>query len=84
MVAYTKNGKDYILMANSSRGIMKVAATGLDSYQPITAQTEVTGVPYETIAGLKGVQQLDKLDEANALMLMDNEGSLDLRTVPFP
>jgi hypothetical protein len=30
------------------------------------------------------VQQLDKLDEANALMLMDNEGSLDLRTVPFP
>jgi hypothetical protein len=84
MVAYTKNGKDYILMANSSRGIMKVAATGLDSYQPISAQTEVTGVPYETIASLKGVQQLDKLDEANALMLMDNEGSLDLRTVPFP
>lgn len=84
MVAYKKNGKDYILMANSSRGIMKLTATGLDSYQPITSQTEVTGVPYETIASFKGVQQLDKLDEANALMLMDNEGSLDLRAVPFP
>jgi hypothetical protein len=84
MVAYTKNGKDYILMANSSRGIMKLTATGLDSYQPITAQTEVTGVPYETIASFKGVQQLDKFDDANALMLIDNEGSLDLRTVPFP
>ncbi len=84
MVAYRKNGKDYILMANSSRGIMKLTATGLDSYQPITAQTEVTGVPYETIASFKGVQQLDKFDEANALMLIDNEGSLDLRTVPFP
>jgi hypothetical protein len=84
MVAYRKNGKDYILMANSSRGIMKLTATGLDSYQPITSQTEVTGVPYETIASFKGVQQLDKLDEANALMLMDNEGSLDLRAVPFP
>jgi hypothetical protein len=84
MVAYTKGGKDYILMANSSRGIMKLKATGLDSYQPITAPTEVTGVPYETIASFKGVQQLDKYDDANALMLMDNEGSLDLRTVPFP
>jgi len=84
MVAYTKDGKEYILMANSSRGIMKVKATGLDSYQPITAPTEVTGVPYETIASFKGVQQLDKYDDANALMLMDNEGALDLRTVPFP
>ena len=84
MVAYKKNGKDYILMANSSRGIMKLTATGLDTYQPITSQTEVAGVPYETIASFKGVQQLDKLDDGNALMLMDNEGSLDLRSVPFP
>src|SRR5215467_13431349 len=84
MISYQKDGKDYILMANSSRGVMKVDANGLERYKPITAQTEVTGVPYETIASLKGVQQLDKLDDRNALMLMDNEGSLDLRTVPLP
>ncbi len=84
MIAYQKDGKDFILMANSSRGVMKVNANGLDGYKPITAQTEVTGVPYETIASLKGVQHLDKLDDTNALLLMDNEGSLDLRTIPLP
>jgi hypothetical protein len=84
MISYQKDGKDYILMANSSRGVMKLQASGLDDYKAITAQTEITGVPYETIASLKGVQQLDKLDDSNALLLMDNEGSLDLRTIPLP
>jgi hypothetical protein len=84
MIVYSKEGKHYILMANSSRGVMKLTADHLDSYQPITKQTEVTGVPYETIAALKGVQHLDKYDDSNALVLMGEGGSLDLRTVPLP
>ena len=84
MIVYRKAGQDYILMANSSRGVMKLSAKNLDSYEPITAQTDIRGVPYETIASLKGVQQLDKLDDANALMLFDDAGSLDLRAVPLP
>ena len=84
MITYRKDGKEYILMANSSRGIMTLPAEKLESYEPITARTEKQGVPYETIATLKGVQQLDKLDDANALMLMDDAGSLDLRSVPLP
>jgi hypothetical protein len=84
MIVYAKGGKHYILMANSRRGVMKLTADNLESYQPITKQTEVTGVPYETIASLKGVQHLDKYDDANALMLMGEGTSLDLRTVPLP
>ena len=84
MIVYTKGGKHYILMANSSRGVMKLTADNLETYQPITKQTEVTGVPYETIAGLKGVQQLDRYDDANALVLMGDGSALDLRTVPLP
>jgi len=84
MIVYTKDGKHYILMANSSRGVMKLTAENLDGYSPITRQTEVTGVPYETIASLKGVQQLDKFDDAKALVLMGEGASLDLRTVPLP
>ena len=84
MIVYKKGGLDYILMANNSRGVMKMSADGLDGYKPILAQTEVTGVPYETVAGLKGVVQLDKFDDGNAMMLFDNAGSLDLRTVPLP
>jgi hypothetical protein len=84
MIAYHKDGHDYILMANSSRGMMKLDADKLESYKPITAQTEVTGVPYQTLAEFKGVQQLDKFDDASALILTDASGSLDLRTIPLP
>ena len=54
MIVYAKDGKHFILMANSSRGVMKLTGDNLEGYQPITKQTEVTGVPYETIAELQG------------------------------
>jgi hypothetical protein len=84
MIVYHKDGHDYILMSNSSRGVMKMSAEGLDSYKPITAQTEITGVPYKTIDDLKGVEQLDKYDESNALILQADNGSVNLRSVPLP
>jgi len=84
MIVYQKDGKHFILMANSSRGVMKLTADNLETYQPITKQTETTGVPYETIASLKGVQHLDKYDNSSALVLMGEGGSLDLLTVPLP
>ncbi len=84
MIVYTKDGKDYILMANSSRGVMKLPAAKLETYDAITAPTEKQGVPYETLADLKGVQQLDRYDAKSAVMLMLDGGSLDLRTVALP
>ncbi len=84
MVAYHKNGHDYILMANSSRGMMKLDAANLENYKPITAQTEVTGVPYQTLAEYKGVQHLGSFDDASALILTDASGSLDLKTIALP
>jgi len=84
MIVYIKNGKHFILMANSAHGVMKLPADNLESYQPITQKTEPAGVPFETIASLKGVQQLDKFDDTNALVLMSSGTSLDLRTVPLP
>ena len=84
MISYQKGGKDYILMANSSRGVMKLNADGLEKYTPITAPSDIAGVPYTTVAGWKGVQQLDKLDENTALVLADAGGSLDLRAIALP
>jgi hypothetical protein len=84
MIVYEKDGKHYILMANSSRGVMKLAADNLETYKPITAQTEVTGVPYETLAALKDVQHLNKFDDATALILQGTNASMDLRTIPLP
>jgi hypothetical protein len=84
MIVYSKEGKNYILMANSRRGVMKLTGDHLETYKPITTHTEITGVPYETIANLKGVQQLDKFDDSKALVLMGEGASLDLVTVPLP
>lgn len=85
MVIYNKGGKDYILMNNSSRGVMKMSTEKIDQYEAITAQTDVTGLPYETIADLKGVEQLDKLDDSNAVILARaDSGSLDLKTIALP
>ena len=85
MIAYQKGGRPFILMNNSSRGVMKITAERLESFQGITERTDITGVPYETIDHLKGVQQLDRLDETSALILVSTDsGSLDLKTIPLP
>jgi len=42
-------------------------------------------VPYETIAGWKGVEQLDRLDNGHAVMLVRTDGGgLDLIRVALP
>ena len=85
MVVYQKSGKDFILMNNSSRGVMKLSTDGIDKFDAITKQTDVTGVPYETLAEWKGIEQLDKLDDGHVVVLARAEGgSLDLRTVALP
>ncbi|MEZ5352323.1 MAG: hypothetical protein R2762_06765 [Bryobacteraceae bacterium] len=85
MIVYQKNGADFILMNNSSRGVMKMPAANLDGYAPITAPTEKQGVPYETMAQWKGVEQLDRYDNSHALMLVRAEGgALSLTTVALP
>jgi hypothetical protein len=84
MIVYNKDGKNYILMANSRRGVMKLTGDHLEGYKPITQHSEIAGVPYQTIENLKGVQQLDKFDEKQAIVLMGEGASLDLVTVPLP
>ncbi len=85
MVIYQKDGKDFILLANSSRGVMKIKADGAETAPGITTPVQGTkGQPYETIAGLKGVVQLDSFDKDRAVVLIDRNGSLDLETIDLP
>lgn len=85
MIVYTKAGKEFILMNNSSRGVMKMSTDNIDKYEPIKAQVERKGLNYDTIAELKGVEQLDKLDNDHALILVRNEGgAMDLKSIPLP
>ncbi|MDE0737569.1 MAG: hypothetical protein OSB83_00030 [Planctomycetota bacterium] len=88
MIVYTKGGKEYMLIANSSRGIMKVSTADLEKSPGITERVSgggSKGVPYETIKGWKGILQLDKADDTTALVMRETEGgSFNLETLPLP
>jgi hypothetical protein len=87
MVLYKKGGKDYLLIANTSRGVMKVATDGFAAAPGITARvtSETGGVGFEPIAALKGVEQLDLLDDARAIVLQRADGgALSLQAVALP
>lgn len=85
MIVYKKDGLDYILMANSSRGVMKIAADRVGAQEGLVKRvSDKAGLTYDTIAELKGVEQLDKLGRDSAVVLARNEKGLDLKTVTLP
>jgi hypothetical protein len=71
MVLYQKGGKEFLLMSNTSRGVMKIGTERFASETPITAPVPegTAGVPYETISALAGVTQLDLLDAGHVVAL---------------
>ncbi|MGE0757051.1 MAG: hypothetical protein AB7O38_08525 [Pirellulaceae bacterium] len=86
MIVYQKDGKDYLLIANTARGVMKVSTDNAADQTPITERVNGTlGLKYDTIADLKGVQQLDRLNDRMAVVLIQNEaGDQQIKTVPLP
>ncbi len=88
MVVYQKDGKRFLLMANSSRGVMKISTDQIESAEAISnpvSDGEKKGLPYETVAGWTGVDHLDLFDDKNALVLRHGEGaSLNLESLPLP
>jgi hypothetical protein len=86
MIVYQKDGKDFILLANSRRGIMKITTEKIDKIDPITKPQRTTaGLTYETITGLKGVKHLDRLSKDNALALVQTDsGGMNLESIALP
>ncbi len=87
MFVYEKDGKDFILMANSSRGVMKISTADLAEIDEITERVPgggTAGLPYETIKELEGVLQLDRLDDDSALALIADDDKEHLRTIALP
>lgn len=88
MIVYNKGGKDFLLLANNARGVMKIPTDGAADAESITAPVTgngTKGLAYETIATMKGVDQLDRLDDTRALLLVRSEaGALSLKTVDLP
>jgi hypothetical protein len=85
MIVYKKGGKDYVLMANSSRGVMKIRLEGVDKIEGISKRIRGTaGLKYDTIKELRGVQKLDAFDRDHAVLLVKAGGKLELTTIELP
>jgi hypothetical protein len=99
MIPYKKDGHEYILVANTALGVVKLKADNLETYKPIDSPTVVpaaAGVPYDSLSSLKNVQQLAQLDDADAVILTGKPGPgpvyapgpavgpLNLQTIALP
>lgn len=86
MIVYQKEGKDYLLLANSSRGVMKISTDQLEKAESIESPVSGTkGQGYETIASWSGIDHLNKLDARHALVVRHGEGNtLNLESLTLP
>lgn len=85
MVTYEKDGKDYILLANSNRTLMKIDPRDIAKApaitEPTTERYATDGVEYIAVAQV-GVQQLDNLNADHVLVLQRmGNGALNLRSL---
>jgi hypothetical protein len=88
IIAYSKDGKDFALIANSARGVMKVKLEGVDKIEEITTPVRggngTAGLAYDTIKELDGTLQLDKLSDTTAVVLRRGSDGLTVQTVALP
>ena len=88
MIVYTKDKKDFVLMANSAHGVMKIPADQFADAESITKAVGgggTAGVKFEKVKDLAGVLQLDKLDDNRAVLLIQaDDKSLTLKSVMLP
>jgi hypothetical protein len=88
MIVYEKGGESWLLMANNARGVMKISTKDIGRSEGITEPVRgggLAGQEYDTIEELKGVVQLDKLNDDNAIILATTDsGTQNLSTIPLP
>jgi hypothetical protein len=87
MILYKKNGKDFLLLANTSRGVMKIPTDSFAAAKPLTTPSnqETAGVPFEKVTSMTGVMQLDLLDATHSIVVQGQQGSaLNLHAVELP
>lgn len=87
MIVYQKDGKEYLLLANSSRGIMKLKTDSIEKLGGIESPVDGTrGLGYETIESWKNIEQLDRFGSEHALVLKraNEGGQINLEALPLP
>ena len=87
MISYKKDGKQYFLMSNTNRPIMRFRYETIANYkdtmtQPVTEFAVAEGVAYDNLP-MVNVLQMDNLDAENVIYLQrTSSGDLTLRSRP--
>jgi len=87
IITYQKAGQQFLLMSNSSRGVMKIPTATFASATHIGAPVPdgTAGVPFETIGSMTGIEQLDVLDADRSLVIArGSDGTRTLSAVALP
>ena len=85
IITYTKGGKEYLLVTNTSHGVLKLSTDGISEVPAIQSKINGTaGLKAEKIGDLANVKQLDKLNGEGAVILVAADGVSELRTVALP
>lgn len=85
MFVYEQDGAEFILMANTARGTMKISTEDIGRSEGIEERIrDKAGQTYDTIDSLQGVVQLDRLNDGHALVVIQNDDGMTLKTVKLP
>ncbi len=85
MVLYNKDGHQYLLMANTRHGVLKIATDTFGTQQGLKDPVPGTaGVPAEKVTSLTNVVQLDLLDATHSVVLRNESGTMNLEAVILP
>lgn len=87
MFVYSKGGKNYLLLSNSARGVMKISTDEIEREKGLTEPVRgggVAGQTYETVESWKNVIQLDKLNDTHAVILIEDGDQVNLKSVELP
>lgn len=81
--SYTKAGQEYILIANSRRGLIRMSPADLAAQKSsINRPTSKAGVPYKTLIPGRHLKQMDILNKDYVLLLKHAAGrGFDLQSV---
>ena len=81
MVSFRQGADEYLLVANTSHGLLKVACRDIDAQPALTEPKEPIGVPRER-EGIQGITRLANLNGEYVLaMQRDDSGQLNLRSL---
>jgi hypothetical protein len=80
--SYQKNGRDFILMANSKRGLIRIDPNDLNAFRgSIDYPTAKAGVAYNTLIPGSRIRQLDILNKDYVLLLTrDGDNNFHLQS----